>query len=201
MPGIGATLGASEAAYHQVRDTKLRSAVRLSWQSRPAALCDGSAAEPDLIGGFDLFTSSRDREPPADREATPDQVARLAHPLGRVLVKPAILLNSEPAAIEDFSKLEVAYPSATRLTSPVGWLTSASSRLVWPQSTERRALMLVPDEAIIGEMFAAGMPSEICFRFSIEQAEETPYLPLELRGAKSGGAGEDHSARYVVGSA
>lgn len=81
MPGIGATLGASEAAYHQVRDTKLRSAVRLSWQSRPAALCDGSAAEPDLIGGFDLFTSSRDREPPADREATPDQVARLARPL------------------------------------------------------------------------------------------------------------------------
>ena len=188
VPAVEATLGASDAAFEHIRDLKMRSAVRLSWQSRPASLCDASLAEPDLIGGFDLFTSSRDREPPADRDATPEQLARLARPLGRVQVKPATLLNSEPAAIEDFSKLDVAYPSATRLNAKVGWLTSGSSRLVWPQFTTRRALMLVPDEAIIGELVANGVPSDIVFRFSIDAVypdDPEPrryYQPLELRG-------------------
>ena len=108
------------------RDAKKRGAIRLTWTARPQRLCDGSAVEPDQIGGFDLFVASRDRE--TDTVLSAEESARLALPLGRVLVKPRALLNSEPAQIEDFSKLDVAYPSAASIAEGRGWYSAAESR-------------------------------------------------------------------------
>lgn len=164
-------------------DPENRSAVRLSWLARPATFCDGSAARPDLIGGFDLFVGSRDREPPKPGAPDTAELARLARPLGRVLVKPRALLRSEPALIEDFSKLEVAYPSETRRTQAEGWFSAAESRLIWPERTPRRALMLVPDEGLIGEMFGHGRPSEIELRLletRIDAAGKKNVIPGRL---------------------
>ncbi|WP_194843002.1 hypothetical protein [Agrobacterium tumefaciens] len=145
-------------------DVKGRSAIKLSWNARPTDLCDGTAIRPDLIGGFDVFTASRDREPPQSAPLSAAELARLARPLGRVLVKPRALANSEPAMIEDLSKLLVAYPSETLRSREQGWFSASQSRLIWPERTARRALMLVPDEGLIGELFGHGQPGEMRVR-------------------------------------
>ncbi len=146
-------------------DHENRSAVRLIWQARPSTLCDNSPAFADLIGGFDVFTSSRHREPPQKDPLTAMELARIARPLGRILVKPRALLSSEPALVEDFSKLQVFYPSETMRSGWNGWYSSAESRLIWPERTQRRALCLVPDEGLIGEIFGSGRPTDLELRF------------------------------------
>lgn len=159
------------------RDPKDRRAIRLSWNARPQSDCDGVIVSPDHVGGFDLFVASRDRE--AEPVPTASGLARLAQPLGRILVKPRVLLNSEPAQIEDFSKLDVAYPSATSIARGLGWYSAAESRLIWPKAMLRRSLMLVPDEGLIGEIFSQGYPEFLEVRLvSIE--EQPVALPLAL---------------------
>lgn len=178
-PNADAALEDGPAKTHLARDPEDRRAIRLAWKARPQRYCDDAAADPDRIGGFDLFVASRDRE--TDPVLKPATLVRLAQPLGRILVKPRALLNSEPAQIEDFSKLDVAYPSAASIAEDRGWYSAAESRLVWPKPVPRRSLMLVPDEGLIGEIFAHGPPDNLSVR--LETIEAAPAgLKLALAG-------------------
>jgi hypothetical protein len=182
VPRPGSTW--KDKSYILQTDPDNRSAIRLSWEARPSILCDGSAASADLIGGFDVFTASRDREPPQNQRLTAGELARLARPLGRVLVKPRALLSSEPALVEDFSKLQVFYPSEAQRSKGKGWYSAAESRLIWPERTQRLALCLIPDEGLIGEIFGSGRPSKFAIRFHQFKGETTsskPYAPLVLK--------------------
>lgn len=176
-PDADAVLEDGPAKTHLARDPNDRRAIRLAWKARPLRYCDGTVIDPDRIGGFDLFVASRDRE--TDPVLEPAALARLAQPLGRILVKPRALLNSEPALIEDFSKLDVAYPSAASSARGEGWYSAAESRLIWPKPVPRRSLMLVPDEGLIGEIFAKGRPTGLKIRLeTIEEAPATLLLAL-----------------------
>lgn len=174
-PKADAVLADRRPKVVRARDPKDRRAIRLAWKARPLSYCDGTTAEPDRIGGFDLFVASRDRE--TDTVLGAGDRARLAQPLGRILVKPKALLGSEPAQIEDFSKLDVAYPSAASISRGRGWYSAAESRLIWPKPVQRRSLMLVPDEGMIGEMFSQGKPEKLHVRL---QSIETDPFPLLL---------------------
>ena len=122
----------------------------------------------DLIGGFDLFMSSRDREPSG---ASAAQLAELARPLGRVLVKPRELALSEPAVIEDFASLRVQYPSEAAAADAKCWYSADDTTLLWPEPMLRRSLMLVPDEGMIGEIYGRGTPCRIAATVTVNDTK------------------------------
>lgn len=197
-PSATAVLDEAANVARPIPDAEQRRAIRLAWKARPLEYCDKTIAEPDRIGGFDLFVASRDREP--DTVMSAENLARLAVPLGRVLVKPSALLNSEPAQIEDFSKLDVAYPSAAAIAAGRGWFSAAESRLIWPKAMLRRSLMLVPDEGLIGEIFAKGRPQDLKLRLETladspsplmlglaPLDDDTPHEPLAKLGREKDG--------------
>lgn len=188
---LGALLGSGvTSAIRAAPDPARRTATRLRWNARPASLqlSDGTATgadNPDLfrwLCGFDIHRLDPDT---LTGDATdPDALADAAEEIGSVRLLPASERGLAPAGFGDFSRLEMAFPSAAwrnakaegsanglpplleKVPGKKPWFSQAESSVVFPRPRLRRCLLPELDEGFVAEMFTGGQPDAVTIRLT-----------------------------------